>query len=691
MNTRYFYTNSIKAFLRQNEDEIMGLLSRNDEYDTMATQKKAWMDEIRLLKSTLLPYAEEDGWVVFEYTIPRLGKRIDVVVLLRERVFILEFKAGEVAFNRQDVDQVMDYALDLKNFHQGSANRMIVPILVATESSSYSTTVTASHYDDGVYEPLMTHAEGLPTVFEMVLRHEVSMYSEAVALSDWVRSRYAPTPTIIEAASALYSRHSVEEITRHEAEGEQLDRTTDYVLKVIHETKARGGKSICFVTGVPGAGKTLVGLNVAIKQSEHATGENPDLAVYLSGNGPLVQVLTEALARDKKRKKTEEGVKYNITDARREVSQFIQIIHRYRDNMLQKLRTPIRDGVIEIDPAKELKDKQAGYAEVENIAIFDEAQRSWDKDHLASWLKRKKGIDSFPMSEGEFLIWSLDQRKDWAVIVCLVGGGQEINTGEAGIGEWVRAMNETFPEWKVYISSQLTAKEYAEGKVEEMLRDNDNVVYSDDLHLAVSMRSFRAESLSNMVHSMLECDVASVRKHYAKIRERYPIVITRDVEKAKQWLREKARGNERYGLVASSKAYRLKPLAVDVRCKPDTVHWFLDDIDDVRSSLFLEDAASEFDIQGLELDWTCLIWDGDLRYNDGHWDYFEFNGGTRWNRINKEERKNYQLNAYRVLLTRARQGMVICVPEGNPDDHTRLPEFYEGTYKYLKSIGIEEI
>ena len=480
MNARYFYKNTIAAFLRQNEDEIFGMLSMNDEYDTMATQKFAWLDEIRLLKSALLPYANEEGWVVFEYTIPRLGKRIDVVVLLRERVFILEFKAGEVTFNRQDVDQVMDYALDLKNFHQGSANRTIVPILVATESPSYSTTVMTSHYDDGVYEPLMTNAEGLSRVFELALQQEVETHQEAVSLDDWVKSRYAPTPTIIEAASALYSRHSVEEITRHEAEGEQLDRTTDYVLKVIHDTKARGGKSICFVTGVPGAGKTLVGLNVAIKQSDHEAGENPDLAVYLSGNGPLVQVLTEALARDKKRQKNEQGEKYNITDARREVSQFIQIIHRYRDNMLQKLRTPVRDGIIEIDPEKELKDKRAGYAEVENIAIFDEAQRSWDKEHLASWLKRKKGINDFPMSEGEFLIWSLDQRKDWAVIVCLVGGGQEINTGEAGISEWVRAMNETFPDWQVYISSQLTAKEYAEGKVEELLCDNPNVIYSDD-------------------------------------------------------------------------------------------------------------------------------------------------------------------------------------------------------------------
>lgn len=691
MNARYYYYNSITAFLHQNEDEIFGLLSKNEEYDTSSTQKFAWLEEISLLKNVLLPYCNEEGWVVFEYTIPRLGKRIDVVALLKERVFILEFKAGEDAFNRQDVDQVMDYALDLKNFQQGSASRIIVPILVATESLFYSTTVMTSHYDDGIYEPLMTNAEGLSKVLDMVLQQDINVGFQSVALSDWVRSRYAPTPTIIEAASSLYSRHSVEEITRHEAEGEQLDRTTDYVLKVIHDTKERGGKSICFVTGVPGAGKTLVGLNVAIKQSDHKEGENPDLAVYLSGNGPLVQVLTEALARDKKRQKNEQGERYNITDARREVSQFIQIIHRYRDNMLQKLRTPIQDHQIEIDPDKELKDKHAGYAEVENIAIFDEAQRSWDQEHLSSWLKRKKGINDFPMSEGEFLIWSLDQRKDWAVIVCLVGGGQEINTGEAGIGEWVRAMNETFPSWKVYISRQLTAKEYAEGRVEDLLTHNPNVIYSDDLHLAVSMRSFRAENLSNMVHSLLDGDIENVRNYYSKIKERYPIVLTRDINTAKKWLRMKARGNERYGMVVSSKAYRLKPLAIDVRCKPDTVHWFLDDIDDIRSSLFLEDAASEFDIQGLELDWTCLIWDGDLRFVNDHWDYYEFNGGNRWNRINKEERKLYQLNAYRVLLTRARQGMVICVPEGDTEDPTRSPEFYNGTYEYLQKMGFDEI
>lgn len=684
MINRFFYKSSITNFLKTPVDTIFGQMSRADEMDTAATQKYAWEQEIEIMKESLMPYNDEDAWILFEYTIPRLGMRVDVVVLLKERVFVIEFKAGESEFLHNDVDQVLDYALDLKNFHQGSIDRLIVPILVATDSKQYSTTCQLSHYDDGVYEPLLTNATNLGNIIQLVLSENIQYRDYTVAINDWARSRYSPTPTIIEAARSLYLNHSVEDITRHEAEGEQLERTTSYVQQVICETKARKGKSICFVTGVPGAGKTLVGLNVAVQQES-----KEDLAVYLSGNGPLVAVLTEALTRDKQAQEKDRGNKLLKKDAEREVKRFIQIIHRYRDNMLGKVK--VVNGKLEIDPTKELKDHIAGYGEVENIAIFDEAQRSWDKEHIAAWLNRKKGFGNFPMSEGEFLIWSLDQRDDWAVIVCLVGGGQEINTGEAGIGEWIRALNESFPDWQIYISSQLTAKEYAEGRVKELLGKNKHVTYSDNLHLAVSMRSFRAESLSNMVHYLLDGEPNKARDVYKNIADRYPIVLTRDIDKAKKWLRNKARGNERYGLVVSSKAYRLKPLAIDVRCKPDTVHWFLDDINDVRSSLFLEDAASEFDIQGLELDWTCLIWDGDLRHNGKTWDYFEFNGGNKWNRINKKERKEYQLNAYRVLLTRARQGMVICVPKGNPDDHTRQPEFYDGTYNYLKSIGFKEI
>ena len=683
MINRYFYQSDIATFLTEDSNSIFGKMSRADEMDTASTQKFAWEQEITIMKQVLAPYETKQGHILFEYTIPRLGKRIDVVVLLQERVFVIEFKVGEEDFLHYDVDQVLDYALDLKNFHQGSADRLIIPILVATEGKLHSTKCLPSHYEDGIYEPLLTNAVHLADIFRLVLSQPKSTTEYAVSLADWARSRYAPTPTIIEAARALYLNHSVADITRHESEGAQLEKTTRYVQQVISNTKAQGGKSICFVTGVPGAGKTLVGLNVAVQQEEAQ-----DLAVYLSGNGPLVQVLTEALTRDKQAQEKAKGHKITKKEAEREVKRFIQIIHRYRDNMLNKVR--VVDGKLEIDPSKELRDQEAGYGEVENIAIFDEAQRSWDKEHIANWLSRKKGFANFPMSESEFLIWSLDQRPDWAVIICLVGGGQEINTGEAGIGEWIRALNETFSHWNIHISNQLTTKEYAEGRVEELLINNPRVTYTDDLHLAVSMRSFRAESLSNMVHYLLDGDVENVRNIYTKIADRYPIALTRDLNKAKQWLRQQARGNERYGLLVSSKAYRLKPLAIDVRCKPDTVHWFLDDINDVRSSLFLEDAASEFDVQGLELDWTCVVWDGDLRYTPDGWTFFEFNGGSRWNNIKKIDRQSYLINAYRVLLTRARQGMIICVPEGNPEDPTRLPKFYDDTFNYLKSLGFRE-
>ena len=466
-----------------------------------------------------------------------------------------------------------------------------------------------------------------------------------------------------------------------------MQRTSEFVMNVIDHTRTNGEKSICFVTGVPGAGKTLVGLNIAVRQFE-----KKDLAVYLSGNQPLVDVLSEALARDKKRQEEERNpnVRYTLTEARRNVKSFIQIVHHYRDTTLTKLKKPIVNGVLEIDPTKVDKHKDDGYSEVEHVAIFDEAQRAWTKTHLANWLNRKKGIADFPMSEPEFLIWSLNLREDWAVVVCLVGGGQEINTGEAGIGEWLRAINARFPDWSVFISDQLTGKEYAEGELEDLLQSNDNVERSANLHLAVSMRSFRAEQLSNFVHHLLEGNVSQAQTLLATLKDKYPMVITRDLNAAKNWLRKQKRGTERYGMVVSSQAQRLRPLAIDVRCKPDTVHWFLDDITDIRSSLFLEDAASEFDVQGLELDWTCLVWDGDLRRKNDTWQNFSFTG-NKWLNIRSEERKAYQINAYRVLLTRARQGMVICVPEGNPEDATRQPEFYNGTYEYFKQIGLEEI
>ena len=706
MVNRCLYIATIKKFLEQERMAVLGSLHNNYHGEALTTTDEAWMGEISILQQSLLPWKNEDAQIIFEYEIPRLGKRIDVVLLLRGIIFCLEFKVGQKDALQADVEQVMDYALDLKNFHRFSHDKIIVPIIIPTKHVSSTKDFYPSVYNDQIYNPLISGAVQLQSLIANVLEH--SGATSGVTIDNWIISPYTPTPTIIEAARALYENHSVEDITRHEADKVSTDRTINYILQVIRKSKTQKKKSICFVTGVPGAGKTLVGLEVAIKQT-YKDGEldKENGAVYLSGNGPLVAVLTEALARDNLKKCVTKGERKNLTDSRREVSEFIQIIHRYRDNMLAKIKNPVENGVVEIDPDKAFYLEHTGYGEVEHVAIFDEAQRSWTHKRIADYLKRggtygnKLKVPNFPMSEAEFLIWSLDQREDWAVIVCLVGGGQEINTGEAGITEWIKALNSKFTHWDVYISNNLTDAEYAEGQVNNMLQGNDKVTFANDLHLSVSLRSFRAETLSAFVQSMLvfRSDAADLYKDV--VGRNYPIVLTRDMDKARAWLRKQARGTQQTGILVTKVAARFKPLAVHILAQDDdnAVHWFLEDKTDIRSSNYLEDAATEIQVQGLELDYACVLWDADMRYEDGIWSFYKFNGKNKWNPENNKDNQKYMLNAYRVLLTRARQGIVICIPKGNnnltqegfPEDPTRLPNFYDGTYEYLKSIGIKEI
>lgn len=709
-STRCLYSNSFAGFLDESEASIYSIMDDNYHGDALTTTREAWKSEISIMRHILLQFHKYDGKIIFEYDIPRLGKRVDVVLLLNGIVFCLEFKVGESRILEPDVDQVLDYALDLKNFHKFSQDRIIVPILIATNYQKSSTEIQMSVYDDKVVNPLYTGELGVVSLISEVLQR---FPVESPVNQNWIISPYAPTPTIIEAARTLYESHSVEDITRHEADKVTTDQTIAYILDVIQQSKQNQEKSICFVTGVPGAGKTLVGLDVAIRQTYQGQ-EKPvkdEGAVYLSGNGPLVAVLTEALAQDNWKKCRERNENKKITDSRREVSKSIQMIHRYRDNMLAKIKNPVENGVLEIDPEKAVKMEKSGFGEVEHVAIFDEAQRSWTHKRLADYLKRggtygnKLKVPNFPVSEASFLIWSLDQREDWATIVCLVGGGQEINTGEAGISEWIKALNEEYPHWKVYISPKLTDAEYAEGKVNELLKDNSNVTYADNLHLGVSLRSFRAEKLSAFVHALLTFD-ENTPQLYNEIKDKYPIVLTRDMTKARQWLHNKVRGTERTGVLVTKESARFKPLAIHILPSGDenAVHWFLEDKADTRSSNYLEDAATEIQVQGLELDYTCLLWDADMRYENNNWHFYRFNGQTKWIELTgttegRQEQMKYMLNAYRVLLTRARSGMVICVPTGNAnktltgfwEDNTRLPEFYDGTYQYLKSIGIEEI
>ena len=658
---RQFYKDDISPFLATSGDMILGEIVSKNNFPLEPSQRDAWLAEIEILKSALATVGQR-GRVYFEYSVPRMGKRIDVVIILGHVLFILEFKVGGTEFAASGIDQVWDYALDMKNFHEPSHHCAIAPILVATCAKTADIVITTSLTGDRLLSPIRTNWQMLSEMIQRVLEFSGGV---PIEMDIWEQGRYSPTPTIVEAAMALYGGHSVAEISRSDAAAVNMTATSECISRIISSTGSRSQKAICFLTGVPGSGKTLVGLNIAVT---HMDKENSLYSVFLSGNGPLVAVLREALARDKVSRQKALGHPIRKHEAASEVKMFIQNVHNFRDECLTDSDRPPR----------------------EHVALFDEAQRAWNLEQTANFMRRKKGRPDFCQSEPDFLISCMDRHPDWAVVVCLVGGGQEINTGEAGIKEWIDAALQKFPHWQIYVSSRLTDKEYAAGEALDQLKGRDNVIFKDELHLAVSMRSFRAENVSLLVRQLLDLEEEAAAVTRRQVAATYPIVITRCMKKAREWLKGRARGSERYGIVVSSQALRLKPHAIDVRSPIDPIHWFLDGKTDVRSSYYLEDVATEFHVQGLELDWACVTWDADFRHANSGWDHWSF-CGDRWNHIRKEERRTYHKNAYRVLLTRARQGMVIVVPEGDHGDPTRQPQFYDSTYSYLQRLGFDTI
>ena len=651
---RSYYSKPLYLFLTDKNEFILGELAKNHEFDLEEQQKNAWIGEIKILKEELKEFSS--GHILFEYSIPRMGRRVDAIFLYAGVVFVIEFKVGEEEYKQNAIDQALDYAVDLKNFQAGSHDIQLAPILIATKAPNKD--MFYKKYEDGIFYPFLCNTDNLKVAIRQVSKN---FAGAPINPTEWENSQYKPTPTIIEAAQALYRGHSVKEISRSDSGAINLNKTADAINQIIDLSKKQKLKSICFITGVPGAGKTLAGLNLA---NERHKFENEEHAVFLSGNGPLVDVLQEALARNNVENSKE---KISKISALKKAKSFIQIIHHFRDDVLATKAPPI-----------------------EKVVIFDEAQRAWNHKETSSFMREKKGVPDFNMSEPEFLIGVMDRHQDWSVIVCLVGGGQEINTGEAGIIEWFSALKKLYPHWNVYVSNEISEDEYMRGFNLNELMEGLKYESRKDLHLSTSIRSFRSEYVSKFVKCLLDCDKENAKKLLLKLNQHYPIVITRDINKAKNWLKEKARGTERIGLTASSGAKRLKPHGITVQVKIDAKNWFLNDKTDVRSSFYLEDAATEFDIQGLELDWTCVAWDADLRFENGTWEHKSFRG-TNWQSIKEPERIIYLKNAYRVLLTRARQGLIIFIPEGDEADLTRSPEFYDGVYSYLKDVGVTEI
>ncbi len=647
---RAYYTADRATFYGHTDPHILGELTLRHGFDLDPAQKGAWLQQITIMRNAL--WDVPAFTLSFEFAIPRMGKRADAVVVIGDAIFVVEFKVGSDTFDPHAIEQVEDYALDLKNFHAGSHTLSIIPILVATKATA-SRDVQIELALDQVAKPLCVSVPDLGQVIRMI----AAQHKGALDATTWAASGYRPTPTIIQAATALYARHDVADITRRDADAKNLGFTEDAISAVIDDCKTHHRKAICFVTGVPGAGKTLAGLNIATRRSENTDGEH---ATFLSGNGPLVDVLREALARDYQAR-----TKGNKSAAARNVQAFIQNIHHFRDEYVRSPDAPS-----------------------DHVVVFDEAQRAWTRVQASKFMQQKRAIADFDMSEPEFLLSVMDRHTDWCTVVCLIGGGQEINTGEAGLSEWMAAINARFPHWRVHASAQIVQPDYDLNREARAFIAREQVTLSDDLHLAVSMRSFRAETLSDFVSHMLNGDAEAARRARQRL-DRYPLFVTRDLDATREWLRQTARGTERYGLVASSGALRLKPEGLHMKAAIDPPNWFLNDRDDVRSSFALEDAASEFDVQGLELDWTGVCWDADLRWL-GEWRGYAFKG-TRWQSVNDRMRQLYLKNAYRVILTRARQGMVIFVPRGDAIDPTRPPDYYDGTYDYLRACGIGDL
>lgn len=703
---RSFYSKNLMEFVNTSPLEILREISLNNKFDLTPEQKNAWKSEIILLQSKLS--ALTSGRVIFEYTIPRVNKRVDVIILYSGIVFVLEFKVGPNKYSKADEDQCVDYALDLKNFHEESHNVSIIPILVVPEASSQKPMTYKS--EDGVFKLILSNGENLNEIISYMSEY----YSSTEIMSDtWENSQYRPTPTIIESAQVLFDNNDVEAILSHDSGKINLNNTAKIVNEIIDKSKRENLKSICFITGVPGAGKTLAGLFIAHKRQDY---KNEEHTIFLSGNGPLIKVLQESLARNASEKKPDiifpncedcnpeqkDGQRntikipnMSIGDARRLSSTFIKNIHTFRDDMADRLTSP-----------------------TEKVIIFDEAQRAWNENETSKIMKNNHNIDQFGKSEPKFLLDVMNRHEDWSVVICLVGGGQEINRGEAGMLEWFTALKplitNTDPssphyipnpldldfqairkkEWNVYLSDKISDSEYVGENKLEILLDGIQYKIFKDLHLDIPLRSFRNKGLPILIKNILDGEIENAKAILPSVIKNYPIMITRNIDDAKQWLKDTSRGNQRFGLIASSKAQRLRPFGIFVdllqNSKDAEVHWFLGNKEDIRSSYSLELVAREYDIQGLELDWTCVAWDADLRWENDQWKHYRFSG-TKWQKIDIEQNQLYLKNAYRVLLTRARQGMIIFLPNGDPQDETRQNDFYDKTYNLFKEIGIPEI
>jgi DUF2075 family protein len=658
-----------REFVGVSVDRLLAQLQRAYAADRFVTQyvsqSLAWEQSLPLLQhaiaNTIWQVPEGADWrVVLELPLYRLRRRIDVVVVSDRAAVVLELKIGAASFESQDRRQVEEYALDLRDFHEHSVDIPIIPALWCTEAPSCFQYPIIPR--SGVAGVQLVGEGDVPAL--LVTTHRLAVRNGMVK-EKWSSGAYRPVPTVIEAATTLFAGHGVEEIAR--ADASNLKESAERIVSIIASCRERSRRALIFLTGVPGSGKTLAGLQVVHRAVEREVEESGDI-VYLSGNTPLVTVIREALARGEYVRRRAVGEGISMGDVRRGVRASIQhIIDFLRQYLTAELGEP-----------------------VEHAIVFDEAQRAWDERYG----RQKFGRTA---SEPRLLLEIMGRHEDWCALVGLVGGGQEINTGENGIAEWGNALrslpSEIAAQWTVYGPS--TVLEGDRSTAFLGLGELPRVVHvetDEALRLVVPLRSYRSPRVAEWVEAVVEGDSAQAAALFEEL-DQYDIVLTRDLEGARAWLKAIARGERRYGLVASSGATRLRAeglgVSLNATDREKIAHWYLNPREDVRSSFALEVTANEYTTQGLELDFVGLCWGGDFTYLDGAWKTRQFRG-NKWVQA-KGDRRRFIRNSYRVLLTRAREGMILWVPSGSASDSTRDPKRFDATAEFLRACGVAEV
>ncbi|HEX4793210.1 MAG TPA: DUF2075 domain-containing protein [Humisphaera sp.] len=688
---------TLDALVTASVDEVLGRLAQHNAElgfsSFWADSVDAWRIQLdviqRAFRQLICGRINTAPWhVLLEYTIPLRNQRPDVVILTDSVIFVVEFKVGATTHESAAVWQAHSYALDLRDFHPGCRDKLIVPILVATNAAGET-------FSQKTLDPSLLPAS-LPVLLAnpTTLGSYLCQFSAApnndggtVNPAEWESAVYSPTPTIIEAAQALFSKHSVREISH--AFSDTLETTSAALINAIAQSRAESCRKICFVTGIPGSGKTLVGLNAV--HSPLLLNDDQSSAIFLSGNGSLIQVIREALARDQIRKR-----KIHKKEADRRASSFIANIHGFlREFGINKPQT----------------------APNQHVIVFDEAQRAWSAEKVKQSRKNRRsrparsqapesdgaqdsteaqiGNLHGDLSEPALILDIMERVPGWATIIALVGGGQEINTGEAGLPEWGRALALRGDRWQVLMSPHALAG--GESVAGQKLFSHDvpadlRTIESAELHLACNVRSHRAKFIGAWVNQLLAN--GPVTAETPETNRDFPIVMTRDPEFARDWLREREEKSQRTGLLTSSGATRLRAFGIEVsqafRDGISYPRWFLNDPRDIRSSCKLEIAATEYDCQGLEVDWAGICWGGDFIINSetGKWDHWRFRGNS-WQHENDVTKQQYIANKYRVLLTRARRGMIIWIPKGR--EAAKNPSWLDATAERIAEAGVPTV